>query len=504
MSDASVHEALRSEARLVVVEAPAGCGKTYQGAKYTQEIGTQIKRGRVLILTHTHAAREVFHSRTSGCRSRVEIRTIDSLLTEIASAYHKALGLPADVGLWAIQENAFTEVGEKVCQLLQANRHIVLALTARYPLIICDEHQDASHHQEAIILMCLAAGSSVRIFGDPRQRIFSKGDAAVSDSQRWEKLRQLADRFEVLDTPHRWSGSHRNLGQWIQDRRRGLWEEGTLDLRPPLPASVRVIFAENQSLRFGGYRTSRDEAKPIWAAVRRSRSLLVLSAYNPTVGALRGLFSKELPIWEGHVRDNLRELVTAISREEGSPEGIATAAIAFTQKVVKGFSDSAFADSVLREVRSGCCSKRTGKPAQLQELARCLHAQPNHIGVALFLKCLHGLAKSQGAFAEVRFDNLREFWDAACLDSFQSPMDGLSELARRRTSTKHNMPKKAVSTVHKAKGLECDDVIIIPCDNTHFKDSEEARCTLYVAMSRGKRSLTFVVSQEKPSPLLRL
>jgi DNA helicase-2/ATP-dependent DNA helicase PcrA len=232
--------------------------------------------------------------------------------------------------------------------------------------------------------------------------------------------------------------------------------------------------------------------------------LLVLSAYNQTVSALRGLFSKELSIWEGHVRDNLRELVTAIEREAGSPEGIATAAVAFTQKVATGFSNSAFADAVLREVRSGCCAKRMGKPAQLQELARRLHAQPNHTGVATFLKSLHGLAKSERAFAPVRFDNLREFWDAACLDSFESPLDGLSELARRRTSTKHKMPKKALSTVHKAKGLECDDVIIVPCDRAHFKDSEEARCALYVAMSRGMKSLTFVVSREKPSPLLRL
>jgi superfamily I DNA/RNA helicase len=122
----------------------------------------------------------------------------------------------------------------------------------------------------------------------------------------------------------------------------------------------------------------------------------------------------------------------------------------------------------------------------------------------LFLKSLHRLVKSEKAFAAVRFDNLREFWDAACLDSFENPTDGLSELARRRTSTKYIMPKKALSTIHKAKGLECADVIIIPCDQTHFKDSEQARCTLYVAMSRGVKSLTFVVSRDKPTPLLRL
>ena len=38
MSDDSVHAALRSDAPLVVVEAPAGCGKTTKGADYAREI----------------------------------------------------------------------------------------------------------------------------------------------------------------------------------------------------------------------------------------------------------------------------------------------------------------------------------------------------------------------------------------------------------------------------------------------------------------------------------
>src|SRR5258708_2727841 len=96
MSDASVATALRSPARLVVIEAPAGCGKTYQGAEYANDIAENIDAGRVLILTHTHAACDVFASRTLGVGQRVDIRTFDSLISQIAAAYHPALGLPAD------------------------------------------------------------------------------------------------------------------------------------------------------------------------------------------------------------------------------------------------------------------------------------------------------------------------------------------------------------------------------------------------------------------------
>ena len=63
MSDESVHAALRSDAPLVVVEAPAGCGKTHQGADYARHVAAD-RSSRLLILTHTHAACSVFAERT--------------------------------------------------------------------------------------------------------------------------------------------------------------------------------------------------------------------------------------------------------------------------------------------------------------------------------------------------------------------------------------------------------------------------------------------------------
>ena len=84
MSDASVAAALRSSERLVVVEAPAGCGKTFQGAQYARDIAESIGGGRVLILAHTHAAVDVFASRTREAGRHVDIRTIDSLISDSA------------------------------------------------------------------------------------------------------------------------------------------------------------------------------------------------------------------------------------------------------------------------------------------------------------------------------------------------------------------------------------------------------------------------------------
>jgi superfamily II DNA or RNA helicase len=55
VSDASVRAALRSDEKFVVVEAPAACGKTHQGADYAREVAA-LANGRLLILTHTREA----------------------------------------------------------------------------------------------------------------------------------------------------------------------------------------------------------------------------------------------------------------------------------------------------------------------------------------------------------------------------------------------------------------------------------------------------------------
>jgi DNA helicase-2/ATP-dependent DNA helicase PcrA len=65
-------------------------------------------------------------------------------------------------------------------------------------------------------------------------------------------------------------------------------------------------------------------------------------------------------------------------------------------------------------------------------------------------------------------------------------------------------PKRVISTIHKAKGLECENAIVMACDKTHFSSTDYARCKLYVALSRAQQSLTLVVSRSHPTPLFRV
>jgi DNA helicase-2/ATP-dependent DNA helicase PcrA len=173
-------------------------------------------------------------------------------------------------------------------------------------------------------------------------------------------------------------------------------------------------------------------------------------------------------------------------------------------EVGKGFSPSAFGDMFEQEVQESCTRSRKGKAARVQELARHLVLEPDHRGVARMLARLSELRKGDVAFGGIEVDCVREFWDAVRLGEFEALDAGLAEITHRRAYSRPKPPPRAISTIHKAKGLECDSVIVLPCDGRAFPDKEEARCLLYVALSRAKKHLMLVVSRANPSPLFAI
>jgi UvrD-like helicase C-terminal domain/AAA domain len=506
MSDASVHTALRSNSPLVVVEAPAGCGKTTSGADYARETALAGKGSRPLILTHTHAARSVFASRTKGVGSAVEIRTIDSIIAHIAAAYHVGLGLPADISSWVRQKkDGHGELALCVSALLQRHPMIVASLAHRHSIVICDEHQDSSGEQHAIVMALQQQGARLRIFGDPMQKIFrerTRGNTGVPAD--WEALTRQAHAYEQLDHPHRWTSGSQDLGRWTLAARAALKAGGTIDLRGPLPQSVTLVFAENQSRRHFDYQLDSSDRRPIDAFERSQSSLLVLTHYNDTSRSLRAFFNRRVSLWEGHTRTGLENLVDALASAQNDPTAIAAATVAFLGEVCKGFSPTAFGDRFEQEVRDGCARPCRGKPAEIQNLARFLVNEPNHCGVAKMLRKLSELVSKDPHFTDVKIDCHREFWEAGCLGDFETAETGLAEIAHRRTYSRPQPPDRAISTIHKAKGLECDSVIVLPCDAKNFPDSEYARCLLYVAVSRAKSRLMLVLSRAQPSPLFTI
>ena len=65
-------------------------------------------------------------------------------------------------------------------------------------------------------------------------------------------------------------------------------------------------------------------------------------------------------------------------------------------------------------------------------------------------------------------------------------------------------PRRPISTIHKAKGLEFEHVMLLPCDAANFSNTRAARAKLYVALSRATSNMLLVVSPGQPSPLFMI
>ncbi len=280
MSDERVAALLDSDAPLVVIGAPAGCGKTYQGAGYARRAASRLERGRVLILTHTHAACGVFDKETSHDRSKVEIRTIDSLIVQIASAYHRSLALPADVSAWARHhpEGGYDKLASRVARLLSCHPMVRKALTLRYPVVIGDEHQDSNAGQHALIMALQKAGARTRIFGDPMQSLYPERakSAAAAGRARWDELKS-AGAYDELSYPHRWDDGSPELGRWVLDARAALKARRPIDLTGPLPTGLTVLPVDNLAQERTGFRLSDEDRKPLDRIINVVPGFLILT-----------------------------------------------------------------------------------------------------------------------------------------------------------------------------------------------------------------------------------
>lgn len=142
-----------------------------------------------------------------------------------------------------------------------------------------------------------------------------------------------------------------------------------------------------------------------------------------------------------------------------------------------------------------------GKPAAVQELARFIASEPNHRGVAKLLRRLHELRQSDPAVSAIEVDCHREFWEAIRIGELDSVDSGLAEITHQRT---YLCPQpQAISNIHKTKGLECNALILMPCDAKSFPDTPETRGLLYVAFSRAMKSAARGVAGE-PEPVIQI
>lgn len=247
-----------------------------------------------------------------------------------------------------------------------------------------------------------------------------------------------------------------------------------------------------------------EERRAVDYYVQGERELLVLAPSNPLVQGLRGFWGRRLPMWEGHRRDELAALVDDLERCAGNPGAVLDAVIRFVQCTCAGFTESKWAHVLRRGLASELEPSSSERIVKLQRVARCVKELPDHRGAGNAVNELRKLVMVGGDFGAIRIDCYQQFAEAACLADFDGARDALRGILERRRHSRSRLPSKVVSTVHKAKGLECGSVLIIPCDKSGYGDTEYKRCLMYVALSRATKSLCLVLPRRDGSPLFKI
>lgn len=490
----SVEGILHSDAPLVVIEAAAGCGKTWTAAKFAKEMSGRLGGKRVLLLSHTHAACGEFHRRCDGPGLYIEVDTCDSFALKVTSPYAPALGLPHPLisALGRTGGVSFSTVSKKAAELVERSPTIARLISAQYPVIILDEHQDASIAQHRLVeALMRAGGARLRIFGDPMQAL----NHVPSEFVDWNDLRLRCDAFAELTEPQRWTHAP-ELGRWLTTARKTL-SEGRPVSFSDAPREVLLRRADGLAGRnkFRDYRLSGDILRTFFDAGLGSQRSVAVAHLGDMVRALAQTANWRGTMNEGATLDHLNSLLDVAESESADGASLASAFMIFAGQIGSGLP-KAMRESVIKRAGAFLDNRNAGQAqkAWLNALSP-IYSSPNHRGLAAAMERL--TAAPPNAYQIRLRDHAATLRALGRTDDPRGYLHALGRLRRKRRA-----PSRSISTVHKAKGLEFHRVMVCPADTHQYPKGPFGARLLYVAMSRATHELTILIDGNAPSPHL--
>jgi hypothetical protein len=495
VSQDTARSALRTSLPVVVIEAPAGCGKTHEAAALAVDLASKLgPRQEILILAHTNAAVQEFRTRAQQSNVHARAVTFDSFAFELVSMYAPALGLPSPLRIEETSGVTFGILAPKALELLRRSPSIGKALAGHYPFVILDEHQDARVEQDGIARELAAHGSHLlRIFGDPMQAIFDQG-AGID----WDKVRRTASIYDELDEPRRWDDAP-DLGRWVLRARRSLADGHSLPLatRPP---SVRLLPVSSLS---DPPPHSEAVQQPVIAPLYRllaelHGSLAVLVRYNKHAKGLRVATRGRLTVNEGA---ELPLAYSAIDRAElaaGDPREMALALLALLLETSSGVKPKL--KTLHRCLASSTCLlPRSAELRDFVGLLGRLYESPN---LTTWCSILREILAAPPSWLRIQLPESLRVLARTRVIAGEPAFVALDRVVRYRKDA-GVVPSRCVSTIHKVKGRAFEHVIIPYCGRSSFPATEVGLRLLYVALSRARRTITILVPGTNPSPLLQ-
>ena len=444
--------------------APAGYGKT-------ELIGRALLAGpekRHLVLTHTHAGVHALRERfqTLGVpRERYRIDTIAGWALQYAQAFPKTTAYTPPQQ--ALKENWQT-VYEGVTTLLQTSpaRN---TLKHTYVGAYIDEYQDCTKPQHELITS-IAALIPCRVLGDPLQAIFNFAEPTVD----WTTdVTTAFPSLPALTTPYRWQHDP-TFATWIQQVRTALDNEQPINLGDGRPNAVIT----NQP------GSPLERTQFLQRAVNRTRNdgrTVVITQWAQQCPRVAQQTKGPLVI-EPIDSDDFVTAATTIMDSQGTAR--VNALLALAAKCYTGFDQQT--KQRLIGAAQGTIRPRTATHDEQINALRAVLATNDATPIPDALSALAHTPGARITRPELYFEIRR---------SFQNFLDGAHEtiidaLAHTRQITRQQGRRLTSQTVGHTlliKGLEFDHAIVLDPEALNAQN-------LYVALTRGKKSLTIITN----------
>jgi DNA helicase-2/ATP-dependent DNA helicase PcrA len=392
----------------------------------------------------------------------------------------------------------FDDLGALFWELIHKYPIIGEAYRRKYPIVIADEHQDASALQDAVVREL--GSERITVLADPMQLIHGFRGARAD---RLDAHRHDCDEELSLSTPHRWHGKD-DVARWllaVRDRLSGQPCDEQLPNCVVLEGTnpQHGFNAMKPKIKFAVLRAFRNDAQRIAVLTRTNDQASQVRNYL----CKEGLYPQQVggPDFED-AREEIEQLPLlddaqsmAIKALERIVELTPTLGLQVKTQVQQRLDARR-----VRLERSGIEAKIVLKGlAQIYQNGGAAYFEAVQSAVDGLSELGHHLPRKQ-AIATIRAT-------ASTLDPAGTSLgDALENYAARVLSASHSANRSGdglyVMTVHQSKGKEFDGVIICDVSARFYPDNEESRQLLYVAVTRASTSWTIVAPEQGASPLL--
>jgi len=389
----------------------------------------------------------------------------------------------------------FDDFGTLFWDLITRFPSVRRGLRERYPVVIADEHQDASTIQDALVREL--GGERRVILGDQMQLIhaFRGADEARLDAHRAE-----CDRAFELATPHRWHDAPQ-VGAWLLAVRHRL--RGVADAAPA-PREARVkrtnpAHGDGPMLAHAKYAV-RDAFRG------GCRSVAVLSRWGDDVDTVRDYLAKAglhpRQLGSSDLVENGLALIESLPTL--AQRDVVDRAIDTVFRFIPGLS------SDLRRQVAESLRARGSVKDRCSPQARVILDAMDEVYFDGSSKYFASVVRASETFRSRGLDLPRR--DEFALYQLVAASPGLAveeqfaffgERLGALSHRCHQLERGLLTmTVHQAKGREFDAVILYGANRRHFSDDPDSRRIFYVALTRGIKRWIVIATEGQESPLV--